>query len=513
MQNSNAENNKRIAKNTLFLYFRMLLIMGVQLYTSRIILNTLGVQDYGINNLVGGLIVFFTFLNGAMSIAIRRFLCIELEKRNIERLKQIFSMSINIYFCLVGILILLAETVGLWFLNTQLNIPPERMTAANYVYQFSILATCIGIINIAYSSAIVSHEKMSFFAYLSILEALLKLAIVYLLVLFPYDKLILLSGLSCVVSFIVFFCHKFYCNRYFTETLYKPFWDRLLFRELINFTGWNVLGSVCSLLYIQGINILFNFFYGVILNAAFGITNQVNNVITQFVNNFNVALSPQINKAYIYDDHSNLHNLIIKGAKFSFFLFFVISIPLILNMEFILILWLKNVPDYTVDFCKVLLITSLIVSMQIPFNQAIIASGKVKQLNIISAISTIIWVSFTYILLKINFSPISYYYVGMVLHTLGIIVYIYYLNFIIKLPIQDVLKKLFIPIFAVTCIAIPLPIFITYNTAEWQALFLSCGCFFIICSVAIPFIGMNKNERMFFFQGIKKLSHKILSKT
>jgi O-antigen/teichoic acid export membrane protein len=371
--------------------------MGVQLYTSRIVLNTLGVQDYGINNLVSGLIVFFTFLNGAMSIAIRRFLCIELEKGNIERLKQIFSMSITIYFCLTGIIVLLAETVGLWFLNTQLNIPPERMAAANYVYQFSILVTCIGIITISYSSAIVSHEKMSFFAYLSILEALLKLAIVYLLVLFSYDKLILFSGLSCAVSFIVFFCHKIYCNKHFMETLYKPFWDKLLFKELISFTGWNVLGSVCSLLYVQGINILFNFFHGVTLNAAFGITNQLNNAVIQFVNNFNAALNPQINKAFIYDDRSNLHNLIIKGAKFSFFLFFAISVPIILNMEFILTLWLKNVPDYTVDFCKVLLITSLIVSMQIPFYQAIIASGKVKQLNIISVISTIIWISFTYI--------------------------------------------------------------------------------------------------------------------
>jgi O-antigen/teichoic acid export membrane protein len=418
-------------------------------------------------------------------------------------------MSITIYFCLAGVVVLLAETIGLWFLNTQLNIPPERMFAANWVYQFSILATCVGIINISYDSAIVSHEKMSFFAYLSILEAVLKLVIVFLLVLFSYDKLILLGGLSCTVSFIIFFCHKFYCNKYFIETLYKPFWDKSLFRELISFSGWNVLGAVCSIICIQGVSILFNFFYGVKLNAAFGITNQVNSAVMQFIYNFNAALNPQINKAYAQDDHSYLHNLIIKGAKFSFFLFFVISIPIVLNMEFLLTIWLKNVPDYTVAFCRILLITSLVVSIQIPFSQAIVASGKVMQLNIITAISAFIWVSFTYLFLKIGFSPVSYFYVGLILHTLGIVVYMFYLKHIIKLSIQLLLKNLFVPCFAITCFTIPLPIIINNNATEWYKLLFSTGCFFLISFVVIPFVGMSKNERNFFFQGIQKLIGKI----
>ncbi|MDR3002292.1 MAG: hypothetical protein LBU89_13655 [Fibromonadaceae bacterium] len=483
--------------------------MAVQLYTSRIVLNTLGVQDYGINNLVGGLIVFFTFLNGAMSISVRRFLCIEIEKGNVERLKRIFSMSITIYLFLAGFVVLLAETIGLWFLNTQLNIPAERMFAANCVYQFSIFTTCIGIINISYNSAIVSHEKMSFFAYLSILEAILKLVVVYLLVLFSYDKLILLGALYCVVSLIVFLCHKFYCNKHFIETLYKPFWDKKLFRELISFSGWNVLGAVCSLLCIQGVNILFNFFHGVKLNAAFGITNQVNNTVMQFIHNFNTALNPQINKAYAQDDHSYLHNLVVKGAKFSFFMLFVISIPIILNMEFILTIWLKNVPDYTVAFCRILLITSLVVSIQIPLNQAIIASGKVMQLNIISAISTFFWVSFTYLFLKIGFSPVSYFYTGLILHALGILVYVFYLKLIIKFPIQAFLKKILVPCFTVTCIIIPLPVIINKNTTEWSALFFSTICFFFISLVVIPFIGMDRSERNFFFQAIRALINKM----
>ena len=319
-----SSNNKHIAKNTLMLYFRMILTMLVSLYTSRIVLNTLGVEDYGIYNIVGGVVILFSFFNNAMSNATQRFLSFELGQNNSVQLKRTFSMIINVHIGIAFLIFLLAETVGLWFLNTHINIPTERMKAANWVYQFSIFTFLINIIRVPYHATIVAYEKMSFYAYLSIIEVLLKLGVVFLIQISPLDKLIFYGFLIFVVSVLILLVYKIYCNKNFDAANYNFFWDTKLFKTLISFSGWSLFGSAANVSSKQGTDILLNIFYGVMVNAAMGIANQVNNAVNGFVQNFQTAFKPQIVKSYAANETDYLIRLIFQTSKFSFFYFIVL---------------------------------------------------------------------------------------------------------------------------------------------------------------------------------------------
>jgi O-antigen/teichoic acid export membrane protein len=283
---SSTENNKRIAKNTLMLYFRMLLIMGVSLYTVRIVLNTLGVEDYGIYNVVGGIVVMFSFLSNTMASASQRFFAFELGRKDYDQLKKTFSMTVTIYLIIAVIILILAETLGLWFLNTQLSIPVERMETANWVYQFTIFSFMMTMLTVPYNAAIVAHERMNVYAYVSIVEAFLKLLIVYILVLFSYDKLKLYAILMFGVTTFITLIYRTYCKRQFQECSYNFYWEKPLFKELIGYSGWNLFGAIAGILNNQGINILLNIFFGPIVNAARAIAYQVNTAVNQFVTNF-----------------------------------------------------------------------------------------------------------------------------------------------------------------------------------------------------------------------------------
>ena len=338
-------NNKRIAKNTLYLYFRMLLIMGVTLYTSRIVLNALGVEDFGIYNIVGGVVILFSFINNALSSATQRFLNFEIGRGDVLGTKRVFSMSLTIHLFVALFVVLLAETVGLWFLNTQMNIPTERMAAANLVYQFSILTVCISFVQIPYYASVVAYEKMSFFAYIAIIEVILKLLIVVLLIYVGFDKLRLYSILTFLVAVLVFVCYKYYCNTRLDLSRYKYFWDKILFSKLLNFSGWMLFGAAAGVSATQGVNILLNIFYGVTVNAAMGISTQVNSAVNKFVSNFQTAFMPQITKLYAIGDFEHLRKLIGQSSRFSFLLLFALACPLMLNIDFVLKLWLKTVPE------------------------------------------------------------------------------------------------------------------------------------------------------------------------
>ncbi len=327
---------KQIAKNTSLLYFRMLITMIVTLYTSRIVLNTLGIEDFGIYNIIGGVIILFTFLNVAMSNTTQRFLSFELGRNDMEQLKKTFSMSMTAHISIALIVFLLSETVGLWFINTQLNIPAERMNAANWVYQFSILTFVFQIIRVPYNASIIAYERMSFYAYISIIEVILKLAVVFLLQKGGFDKLIFYSILLFIVSIIILYAYKVYCNKKFKISRYYFFWDGSLYKNIMSFSGWSLMGSVASISANQGINILLNIFFGVAVNAAMGIANQVNGALNSFVVNFQTAFKPQIVKSYAEGDKKYLTQLILQTSKFSFFLFFIVSIPILLNTEFAL---------------------------------------------------------------------------------------------------------------------------------------------------------------------------------
>jgi O-antigen/teichoic acid export membrane protein len=317
-----SEDSNRIAKNTIFLYFKMFLTMGVSLYTSRVVLNTLGVTDFGIYNVVGGVVMMFSFLNASMSSATHRFLSFELGKKDFVEFNKVFSTSLNIHAIIAFSILILAETIGLWFLNAHLNIPAERIGAASWVYQFSIFSLMVVILNVPYNATIIAHERMSAYAYISIIDVILQLIIVFILVCFGFDKLKLYAVLGFCASSISRILTKMYCKRNFYESKYRYFYDKSLYKTLLNYAGWNLFGNLAAVTFNQGINILLNIFFGPSINAARGIAYQVNGAVNGFVSNFQMAMSPQLVKSYAANERRYMHHLIIQGSNYSFFLFF-----------------------------------------------------------------------------------------------------------------------------------------------------------------------------------------------
>lgn len=399
------ENNKRIAKNTLLLYFRMLFLMAVSLYTSRVVLNALGIEDFGIYNVVGGVVAMFSVLSGSLSAAISRFITYELGKGNQENLNKIFSSAVTIQLGLAGIIILLAETIGIWFLNVKMNIPEVRMEAANWVFQFSILTFAINLISVPYNASIIAHEKMSAFAYISILEAVGKLFIAYLITITPMDKLIFYAILMCVVALIVRFTYGNYCKRHFNECTYHFIWDKQLLKSMFSFAGWNFIGASSAVLRDQGGNVVINLFCGPAVNAARGIAFQVNNAVNQFVGNFMTALNPQITKSYAAGDRGYMMTLIFQGARLSFYMLLLLSLPILVNTHYILALWLKIVPEHAVLFVQLILIFALSESISQPLITAMLATGKIRNYQIIVGGLQMMNLPLSYILLRLGYFP------------------------------------------------------------------------------------------------------------
>ena len=320
MSNQTSDNNKRIAKNTLLLYFRMLFLMVISLFTSRITLQTLGVDNFGIYNVVGGIVAMFSIMSGSLSNAISRYITFELGKGDKKILKKVFSTAVNVQIIMAVIIAVLIEIGGVWFLNYKMNIPAGRMVAANWVLQFSIISFAVNLISIPYNAAIIAHEKMSAFAYISIYEAVMKLVVVYLIVISPFDKLIVYSFLILLISLSLRLIYGIYCKRKFEECSYMFILDKPLLKKMSGFAGWNFLGAGSFLLMTQGVNMLLNMFFGVALNAARGIATQVENVVNQFTINFGTAINPQITKSYAKGDYDYMHKLVFAGSKYSFFL-------------------------------------------------------------------------------------------------------------------------------------------------------------------------------------------------
>ncbi len=373
-----SSSNSQLAKNTLLLYLRMLVMMSVGLYTNRITLNVLGVSDYGINNVVGGVITMASFLNAGLTAATQRFISYEIGRADKKRLRKVFSSSLFNHSIIAAVIFFVAETIGLWFVNNCLNIDASRMIAANWVYQCSILSFIVSILSVPYNSCIVAHERMSAFAYISILEAILKLVVAFSLIYLMMDKLILFGLLGLVVSIIIRLCYGFYCKRHFDECNAKFSVDRQLLRDMISFSGWSMFGNLGFIGRDQGANIILNIFTGTTLNAARGIGLQVSSLVSQFSANFTMAMNPQITKSYASGDLEKCGILVYEGAKLSFFLLAVIAIPVIVNADYILHLWLGIVPPYTSQFLILSLIVALLYCLTQPVTIAIQATQHVK---------------------------------------------------------------------------------------------------------------------------------------
>ncbi len=402
--------NTRIIKNTLFLYFRMFFIMGVSLYTSRVILQVLGVDDFGIYNLVGGIVVLFAFFNSAMSATTQRYINVEITSGLKEQVNKVFCTSLNIHFAIAVIVIFFAETIGLWFLNEHLNIPPERMYAANVVYQISILTTAVGIIRIPYDAIVIAYEKMSYYAFFGIFENLAKLVAVFSLYLFSdKDVLITYAVLLMLITFCSNFIYYLYSIKNFKiQTTYRYYKDRKLYKELISFSGWMVFGQVAVVGASQGLNMILNIFIGVVVNAAMGLANQVNAAVYSFVSNFQIAFRSQLIQSYAEKDIKRHKDLVLNTSKYSLFLMAMLAVPLLYFTDSLLALWLgPTVPSYTADFIRIIILISLVDALAGPFWISAQAIGSIKAYNIVLTAINLLVLPVAFVLLKMGYSPAS----------------------------------------------------------------------------------------------------------
>jgi O-antigen/teichoic acid export membrane protein len=497
--------NKRIAKNTLMLYFRMLIILGVRLYTSRIILNTLGVEDYGIYNVVGGIVIMLSFLNSAMSTGTTRFLSFELGRGEFLKMARVFSMSLNIHAMIAVIIFILAETLGLWFLNTHLNIPAERMNAANWAYQFSILTFMIAILSIPYHALIIAHERMNVYAYVSIVEVSLQLLIVFMLQWFGFDKLKLYAVLVFLVSLMIRGIYGLYSSKNFKESKYRFIWDKSLYKTLMNFAGWNLWGNAAGVMSGQGVNILLNIFFGPAVNAARGIAYSVKAAVHQFVNNFQTAMKPQIIKSYAANDLKYMHQLIFQGAKYSFFLLLFMSVPILLETKIILQLWLKMIPEYTIIFTQLVIVNELISCLSGPLLTAAQASGRIKNFQLITGGLLFLVLPFSWMFLKFGYPPQITIYISIFFSVLALIARLWILQNLVQLNIKDFFVDVVLKTTFVGFSALILPLMVHSSIEESFQRFISVVLISIIStSASIYLFGLEPYERLFFIRVVKK---------
>ncbi len=433
----NVIDSKRIAKNTVLLYVRMLFSMGVGLFTSRVILASLGIVDYGISNVAGGVVAMFGFLNAAMTTSTQRYLTFELGRGDNERLRLTFMTSLYIHIMIALIVVILAETIGLWFLKNKIVIPVGRETAAMYCYQFAIISTVVSILSYPFNAAIVSHERMGTFAYISILDVILKLGVAYTLYIVNIDKLIAYSSLVLAVQCLMTSVYVAYCWKHFDESRLRCLWDVGLLKEMGAFAGWNMWGNVAYILFTQGINILLNMFFGPVVNAARGVAVQVQGVIMQFSGNFQTAINPQITKTYSQNDLTNMHRLIFRSSKFTFFLLLCLSLPVILEADVILGLWLKTVPEYSAIFLRLMLCVAIMDSVANPLMISAAATGKVKVYQSVVGGILLAVVPVSYVVLKLGGNPYSVFVVHLSVSLIAFIVRLFIVRPLIKITVHD----------------------------------------------------------------------------
>lgn len=500
---------KRLAKNTIFLYFRMFIMMAISLYTSRVILNTLGVSDYGIYNVIGGFVAMFTLLSGSLTNAVSRFLTYEIGKSS-NHLNLVFSTSLTVMFFLSLIVLLVGETAGYWFLNSKMNIPIDRIVAANWTLQCSLLTFAVNLISVPYNAMIIANEKMLAFTYISIFEAVLKLLIVYLVLLSTCDKLVVYSILLLLVSILIRLLYGVYAKRNFKDSTYHFVYDKQLLKKITNFAGWNFLGSGAAIINIHGVNMLMNLFFGVTVNAARGIATQVNYAVQQFVYNFMIALNPQITKSYAQEDYSYVRILIFRGAKFSFFLMLIFVIPLCVETEIILKWWLNIVPQYAIPFVQWTLITSLVTILTSTMITGLHATGKIKKYMIIVGGIECMNFPITYVFFKIGYMPMSAYYIYFITNVILIFLRIYLVKDLLYFRLKDFFCKV---IFRCTLVSLTAPLLPLIIRNIQSSSFLRCFEVFVISFLStvtfVYMIGIDKKERIYIKNYIRNFYYKM----
>lgn len=509
-----AQNNKRIAQNTIMLYIRMLLIMVVTLYTSRIVLDKLGVVDYGIYNVVGGIVAMLGFINGAMSYAVQRFLSFEIGRENKERTNHIFCLSLISHYAIAIFVFIVLEIGGVWYLNSYMNIPPNRLSAANCVLQCSILTTMFTIVQVPYNAIIIAKEQMNIYAYISILEVALKLSVVFLLGIADIDRLKLYSILIMLVTILTLMIYRIYCRYKYEETKFKFVKDFPTLKEILSFASWNMLGELGWVFTGQGVNILLNLFFGPSVNAARGIADQVNGAVYRFIANFQTAVSPQLVKDFAKGNISEMKILLFRSTRFSYYLMFCLSIPLIINMDFILHLWLTDVPEYATIFCQLILISTLLATISNLLSQVARAYGKIRNYQIICSFIQFLNFPVSYIALLSGAEPSVTVFINCCIQFFLLFARLELTKKMINLSILDYMRKVVIPITKVSVLSLAIPIILSFTISYdgWIKFIVICVISIIISAICILIVGINRTERMYILKTMKKYIRKILHK-
>lgn len=509
---NNTNKTKQIAKNTLVLYFRMILLMLITLYTSRVILEALGVEDYGIYNVVGGFVSMFALVSSALTSACTRFLNFEMGKGDIEKLSKTFSTAVTVQTALAIIVALLCESFGVWYVNNMMVLPEERLVAANWCLQFSIFNFCLNLLTVPYNAAIIAHERMKAFAYVSIIDGIAKLCICYLIMASSMDKLILYGLLMLIVSTTIRIIYQIYCKRNFVECTFHFVIDKHLLKDMFTYAGWHLVGNSTAILKNQGVNMLLNLFFGPVVNASKGISTQVLHAVSAFASNFMMALNPQITQNYAKGDWKYCFKLVYKGARFSFYILYLISLPIIINAEYILNFWLKKVPEYAVIFVQLTLVVSIMGSLSNTLITLNNATGKVRNYQIIVGGIQMLNLPLSYFVLKLGFNPCSVMYIAILCEVLCLIARLYMIPQTIKgfnpnWYFKDVLLNCFFVVILSSVIPIILHNYLPENVFTFVLNIFTSIC---ITAFVIFFIGCSKNERTMIIKQIYTIKNKIL---
>lgn len=501
---------KRMAKNAAMLYFRMLLTMVVTLYTSRVVLQTLGIDDFGIYSVVAGFVTMLGFLHGAMSSATQRFIAFELGKTGETDVKGIFSMSMNIHILIAFLVLLLGETIGLWFVQNKMTIPTDRMDAAIWVFHLSLLSFMVTIISVPYNALIIAHERMSVFAWVSIIDVTLKLLIVFMLGLLGMDKLVLYGLLGLAVVFIVFMIYRVYCKVKFTEAGFRLYWDQKLFKVMLSYTGWNLWGNIAAVMSGQGVNVMLNIFFGPTVNAARAIAMQVSGALNSFVQNLQVAINPQIIKSYAAQDMDYMHRLVCYGAKYNFFLLLLLSLPVLNNTELILSVWLGTVPESTAIFTKLIICTILIDSLSPSLMTAAQATGRIKLYQFVVGGILLLNVPASYIILKLGGEPYTVFYVAIGLSLIALLARVYLISLLIEMKKRRYIVDSIFPVVSVAALVFIINNLVDIKLAGLLFSFLvSVFVSGILVLISVFLVGLKKNERIVLSKVFLKLKKRL----
>ena len=494
--------NKRIAKNTVYMYLRLLVTIAVSIYTSRVILEVLGVEDFGLYNLVWGIVLLFSFLNNAMSSACQRFLSYELGSSE-GRFTNVFGTCVTIHFGICLLVLCLGETAGLWFVRHQLVVVPERQEAVEWAYQAALFTLCFNILRIPYNAAIIAYERMSFYAYTSIVEAILKLLVVYLLLWGDFDRLVLYSCLLTLVAFSLYGYYVAYCRVKLDGCRFRFSWNKAVYRRIFSYSGWTLLSSSANLATQQGCVVLVNNFFGAVVNAAYAIAHQVYAAMSNFVGSFNVAYSPSIVKLYAQKDLRGMNQLVSDASRLSFLLVYALAVPLLVNMDLVLKIWLgTHVPAYAADFCRLIVVCLIIDATSGAFNFGIQATGRIRAYMCSLSLSFCFDLCLTYLLFRGGISP-AWALLSRIF-TRGVInmaIGLYFLHGRTAFSVKRYFGSVLFPVFLIIVITLPLPLMChSWYGDTWMALFLSAGTFAGMAAGVYYMIGLKRNERVFLKQ-------------